>query len=203
MTSLDGSLMRWIPAILLAVSPALAGALDGGGREPMAAAGTVEVAFSPWDDAEGTVVRAISSARDQIYVQAFLLTSRRVADALLDAHARGVTVRVLADREMITRGAGSRVPAIAAAGVEVALEVRYQAAHNKIILVDPLSPRCAVLTGSYNFTRAAQSKNAENVVVMRGNRALSRAYLANWERHRADAVPYAGAGGQKSAIRRR
>ena len=48
----------------------------------------------------------------------------------------------------------------------------------------------AVVTGSYNFTFSAQARNAENLVIMRGNAVLARRYLDNWQRHRGEAVAY-------------
>jgi len=52
-------------------------------------------------------------------------------------------------------------------------------------------PEAVVVTGSYNFTFSAQARNAENLLILRGNEALARAYLANWRRHRQEAAPYA------------
>jgi phosphatidylserine/phosphatidylglycerophosphate/cardiolipin synthase-like enzyme len=99
----------------------------------------------------------------------------------------------LADREQTARGENSRIPQLAEAGIPVALEVHYAAAHNKIILVDAADAGGAVITGSYNFTYSARLRNAENVLILRGNPPLLRAYLDNWKRHRAEAVPYAAA----------
>jgi phosphatidylserine/phosphatidylglycerophosphate/cardiolipin synthase-like enzyme len=152
------------------------------------------VAFTPWDDAEGMLLRVVAGARQSIRVQAYLLTSRSLARALTDARRRGVDVQVLADREMVAKGENSQVPQLVAAGIPVWLEVRYAAAHNKILLVDPLEEDGAVVTGSYNYTFSAQARNAENLLVIRGNTALARAYLDNWQRHRADALPFAEAG---------
>jgi phosphatidylserine/phosphatidylglycerophosphate/cardiolipin synthase-like enzyme len=56
------------------------------------------------------------------------------------------------------------------------------ASHNKVIVIDDGT----VITGSYNFTHAAQSKNAENVVVLTGNHALAARFTANFERHRRE-----------------
>jgi phosphatidylserine/phosphatidylglycerophosphate/cardiolipin synthase-like enzyme len=157
---------------------------------PVPATGTVEVAFSPWDDAEGAVLHAVKEARKAIYVQAYLLTSRVLAKALIDAKERGVAVEVLADREMTRTGENSLIPQLATAGIPVRLEVRYAAAHNKVLLIDPEEAESAVLTGSYNYTWSAQARNAENLLILRGNKALATAYLNNWRRHRADALPY-------------
>lgn len=157
---------------------------------PMPASGTVEVAFTPWDDAEGAVLRAIRASRKTIYAQAYLLTSRALAKALIEAKGRGVAVEILTDREMLSRGDNSQIPQLAAAGIPVRLEVRYAAAHNKILLIDPEESDSAVVTGSYNFTWSAQARNAENLLILRGNPALAAAYLKNWRRHHDEALPY-------------
>ena len=39
----------------------------------------------------------------------------------------------------------------------------------------------------------ARTRNAENVLILRGNPAVQRAYLDNWRRHRAEALSYAEA----------
>lgn len=155
--------------------------------------GNVEVLFSPHEDAEAAILRALRAARHSIHVQAFLFTSRALAAALIEARGRGVRVEVLADREQTVRGENSQIPLLVEAGIPVALEVRYAAAHNKIMLVDAGEAGGAVITGSYNFTYSARVRNAENTVILRGNPAVLRAYLDNWQRHRAEALPYAEA----------
>lgn len=151
--------------------------------------GTVELAFSPWNNPEEAIVEAVAAARRAVYVQAFLFTSKPVAQALIDAHERGVKVEVLLDAEMNRRGSLSVLPELLAAGIPVAVETRYNSAHNKVMVVDPETPGGAVVTGSYNFTRSARVSNAENLLILRGNPQLTRAYLDNWRRHRAEALP--------------
>ncbi len=158
---------------------------------PHAAQGTVEVLFSPHDDAEAAILRILRGAQRSIHVQAFLFTSRPLAAALIEARSRGVNVDVLADREQTLRGVNSLIPLLAEAGIPVALEVLYAAAHNKTMLVDAELADGVVITGSYNFTYSARMRNAENLVILRGNPPMLRAYLDNWKRHRAEAQPYA------------
>lgn len=158
------------------------------------AQGRVEVLFTPWDDAEGALLREVDAARQNIRVQAFLITSRNIARALIAAHERGVAVRVLADREMVAKGENSRVPDLHSAGIDVRLETRYASAHNKILLIDVEGNHPVIITGSYNFTFSAQARNAENLLILRDNPVLARAYLANWRRHRDEAKPFAEAG---------
>ena len=51
--------------------------------------------------------------------------------------------------------------------------------HSKTIIVDPFSDNCAVVTGSHNFSDSASQKNDENLVIVRGNKALAQAYAVH------------------------
>ncbi|MBK6637915.1 MAG: phospholipase D family protein [Rhodocyclaceae bacterium] len=146
--------------------------------------------FSPWDDIEGVLVEALAKARTEVRVQAYLLTSRPLTRALLEAHRRGVDVQVLADAEMARRAGGESLQQLAQAGVPVWIETRYAAAHNKVMLIDSGRDRPVLVTGSYNFTWSAQARNAENVLVITGNADLARRYAENWRRHREEATDY-------------
>lgn len=161
---------------------------------PLPATGTVESFFTPDDDAEGAILRALREARHSIRVQAFLLSSRKLAYGLIDAKRRGIDVEVLADRDMTQKDEHSLIPRLVENHIPVWIEVRYAIAHNKIMVVDgetPNSASAAVITGSFNFTHSAQARNAENLLILRGNAALVTRYLDNWRQHRAEAVPYA------------
>lgn len=172
-----------------ALAVAAAAAVDPAqASERFAAEGEIEVAFAPRDDTEKVVVDLIRSARRSLAVQAYAFTSRNIADAMVAAHRRGVRVEVLADAQMNRRGKGNAIGRLLAAGVPVAFETRYGAAHNKVLIVDAEGPRCAVLTGSYNFTWAANNRNAENLLIVRDHCALARAYRGNWLRHREEAT---------------
>jgi len=155
------------------------------------AQGSVEVYFTPWDDAEGALLRTIEQAKRSIHVQAYTFSSRNIGWALGAAKTRGVQVEMLTDREQAARNEHSLVHALHDAGIAIWYEVRYAAAHNKVMLIDAEGPDPVVVTGSYNFTFSAQARNAENLLIFRGNAPLARAYLDNWRRHRQDAVAYA------------
>ncbi len=153
----------------------------------IAARGNVEIAFSPHNDPEAALLRVIGEAREQILVQAYLFTSKPLLRGLVEAHRRGVRVEVLLDAEMNRPASPSVLPQLMAAGIPVVVETRYNIAHNKVMIFDPASSRGAVATGSYNFTRAARLSNAENLLILRGNPALVKIYLDNWQQHRAEA----------------
>lgn len=69
------------------------------------------------------------------------------------------------------RQAGGELPAIA---------------HNKVLVIDDAT----IITGSFNFTRAAQERNAENVLVIHGDREIARRYAENWRSRARVSVPY-------------
>ena len=163
-------------------------AFDALPRESVAQ-GTLQAAFAPWDDIEGLVIDVIDHARAQVLMQAYLITNKKIAVALIAAHRRGVDVRLLADANQSHENA-TKVPMLAAAGIPVWLETRYQNAHNKVIVVDPGTAAATVVTGSFNFTWAAQHKNAENILIARSNPPLATRYARNWERQRQQAIAY-------------
>ena len=185
-----GTLIRCANALVALIALA---AVSAGAQipAPIAAKGTVQAAFAPWDDAQGMILAAIRRARRQILVQAYSFTSRNLANALVAAHRRGIEVRVIADSEQTRSGEASRIAELAAAGIPVLLDAAFQSAHSKIMLIDAQAEHPAVITGSYNWTYAAQYRNAENVLVLRDNPELARAYLANWQHHAANSSVYA------------
>ncbi len=154
----------------------------------LAARGEVQAAFTPGDAAGALIVTTLGQARRQILVQAYSLTHQAIADALVAASRRGVEVEVIADMEQARTLATSLVDELAERGVPVWLDGEHAAAHNKVMVIDPELDTAAVVTGSFNFTHAAQYRNAENVLVLRGNPLLAQAYAANWRRHKAHAL---------------
>lgn len=144
---------------------------------------SVEVAFTPGQDAAGMIIAAINEARTQILVQAYSFTHGGIARALIAAHRRGVEVKLIADREQTETTRHGQVPIMAAAGIPVWLDGEHLSAHDKVMIIDAGTTRAAVITGSYNFTKAAQYRNAENVLIVHGNQALAAAYRGNWQQH--------------------
>ena len=153
---------------------------------PFAATGTVQYAFTPEDHADDMIIAAINLARHQILVQAYGFSHRRIAEALVRARNRGVEVAVIIDQEQ--SGAASTIIRNAMrSGLPVMIDTRHAAAHNKTMVIDTGYADCTVVTGSFNFTYAAQHRNAENALILRGNPPLCEAYFNNWRRHQMHA----------------
>ena len=71
---------------------------------------------------------------------------------------------------------GSGAEFVARAGISVFIDYRPAIAHNKVIVID----RHMVVTGSYNFTSAAERRNTENVTIIDSSEVANR-FLSNWE----------------------
>jgi len=71
------------------------------------------------------------------------------------------------------------------AGIPTYIDGSHTIAHNKIMIIDEIK----IITGSFNFTKAAEEKNAENVLII-SSRELAKLYLDNWQEHKGHSDPY-------------
>jgi phosphatidylserine/phosphatidylglycerophosphate/cardiolipin synthase-like enzyme len=165
-------------------APAPPATMPGATTTPSA----VRVCFTPGGHCSDAIVQALGDAKRTILVQAYSFTSAPIAKALLDAHKRGVQVQVILDKSQ--RGEKyTSADFIAHAGIPTFIDAQHAIAHNKVMIVD----RQIVIGGSFNYTKAAQTKNAENVLML-DDPTLAAQYTQNWEAHRAHSPPYAGRG---------
>jgi len=149
---------------------ALALALD-------AFAGDTKVFFSPHGGCTEAVTTALGKAHATILVQAYSFTSAPIAQALADAHKRGVRVQVILDKSQ-RKEKYTEADFLLHAGIATFIDARHAIAHNKIMVIDGAT----VLTGSFNFTKAAEEGNAENLLVLQ-DLALATRYAQNWQTH--------------------
>jgi len=159
----------------------------------LAATGSIETAFTPGDRIDNLIIAAIAAAKREVLVNAYSFTQRRISGALIAARKRGVSVQVIADSQQAATLPQNVLAELVKGGVDVWLDSNYQAAHNKVVIVDADTANATTITGSYNFTVAAQWHNAENIVILRDNRGVARAYRDNWLRLKAHATPWPGA----------
>ena len=180
--------MKSFAPLLLALVLSHAAAAEDPAVHRYAASGSIEIAFTPGERIDRLIIAAIDGARSEVLVQAYSFTDHAIARSLVRARHRGVTVRVVADKEQARTLPQNVLPELMAGAVDVWLDGNFQAPHNKVIVIDADSPHATTITGSYNFTVAAQRGNAENIIMLRDNAPVARAYRDNWERLRAGAV---------------
>ena len=148
-----------------------------------ARAAEVEVCLTPGQNCTGWIVEILATARQSLLIQQYELTSPDLIRALVAAHARGVSVRVVLDRR-ISRYSGAAE--LVHNGIPVAVDTSVSGiAHNKIAILDGVS----VIDGSFNWSLSAQRRNAENVLFIR-DQALAARLTTNFEAHEARSVPY-------------
>ena len=152
----------------------------------------IRVLFSPGGGCTEAIVNAITRAKTSIDVQAYSFTSAPIAEAVAKAHERGVKVRVVLDKSQRTQRYTSATY-LFNHDVPVWIDAKHAIAHNKLILID----RSLIITGSFNFTKSAETRNAENLLLIEGHPELMSAYAANFEEHLAHAEPYEGLGTPK------
>ena len=133
--------------------------------------------FTPPADAAKAVIDAIDQSRSEVLVQAYGFTHVAMAQALIGAHRRGVRVQVLLDEKSQSTNRNI-IDMLNEAQVALRLDGQHAIAHNKVMIMDGQT----VITGSYNFTNAAQSRNAENLLVL-GSPELAQNYKDNWLKH--------------------
>jgi phosphatidylserine/phosphatidylglycerophosphate/cardiolipin synthase-like enzyme len=177
---------RW-PWVLLFLWALLGYNTAGFTQTPFPAAGTILVFFSPNGGATEAIVGEIEAAHKEIFVQAYSFSSQPIARALVAARKRGVTVEVIFDKNQWSEKY-SAADFTHNAGIPTYIDDAHAIAHNKIMIID----RRVILTGSFNFTRAAEERNAENLLVIKGNAPLLEKYLANFEAHKSHSTLYNG-----------
>ncbi|HEX6775088.1 MAG TPA: phospholipase D-like domain-containing protein [Methylomirabilota bacterium] len=59
------------------------------------------------------------------------------------------------------------------------LNAGFAIIHDKVVVIDPFSDDCVVITGSHNLGHKASFNNDENLVIIRGNRKLAAAYASH------------------------
>ncbi len=156
-----------------------------GATGALARAAAIRVYFSPNGGCTDAILKQINGARSEILIQAYSFTSQPIARALLQAKRRGVRITAVLDKSNRSQKY-SAATFLQNMEIPVYIDDQHAIAHNKIMIID----NRVVITGSFNFTRAAETKNAENLLILEDMPDLTRAYRENFEKHRRHAVPY-------------
>ena len=145
----------------------------------------LSVCFTPGRDCTQQIVDEIDGAKRELLVQAYSFTSIPIITAIIRAKKRGVVVRVILDKSNHT-GRYSGATYLVHHGINPLIDYRVSIAHNKVVIIDGQT----VITGSFNFTKAAQERNAENVLVIHHNPAIAGKYRENWIQRAAVSEPF-------------
>lgn len=130
-------------------------------------------AFSPHQGATELVVKTIGEAKNSICVAAYSFTSHPIADALIAAQQRGVELMVTLDKSQ-RKQKRSLYHLLEESGVPTRINDHYAIMHNKFMVID----NAVLELGSFNYTKSAETRNAENVLVVRDNKLVIDSYAA-------------------------
>lgn len=137
-----------------------------------------KVFFNPNEDCIKGIIKEIEVGTREILVQSYSFSSIPIRNALINAQKRGAKVDIIFDKDEQKNQNYKAAKSFSKTGVTVYLDGNHAAAHNKVIIID----RETVITGSFNFTNTAETKNAENVLVVK-SKTLAGLYAENWYAH--------------------
>ncbi len=138
-----------------------------------------ECHFGPGHNCPTRIGGLFATARHSADVCVFTITDDRISDAMIEAHRRGIRVRVVTDHEKAF-DLGSDIAQLEKAGVQVRVDKSDYHMHHKFAIFDDN----LLLTGSYNWTRSAAEYNQENFVITDDPRMLepySEVFEQLWE----------------------
>jgi phosphatidylserine/phosphatidylglycerophosphate/cardiolipin synthase-like enzyme len=141
----------------------------------------VNVCFSPGGNCLSSITAEIENAKAEIRIQAYSLSSKPIADAVVNAKEAGINVEIILDKSSSV-AQNNAVYFDSLKGIPTYLDARHTVADNNVIIID----KGTVITGSFNFTKEADTKNAENLLIIKSDR-LASTYLDNWELHKSHA----------------
>jgi len=117
--------------------------------------------FSPKGGCEAQIIWWINRANISIHILIYSFTLDSISDELINAYNRGVDVKVVFEKNQVTKH--SEYQKLKAAGVPVRNDTNPGLMHNKVMIIDGK----IVLTGSFNWSVSAEKKNNENLIVIR------------------------------------
>ncbi|MBR6091147.1 MAG: hypothetical protein IKP86_14505 [Anaerolineaceae bacterium] len=139
---------------------------------------TVYIRFSPEDGIDDMIESLIGAASESVYMLTYSFASRDIAERLQAADKDGLDVIVICeDSKAYTDGGGQCGP-LSEAGLAVYVDGYPDTLmHEKVIILD----NSVVIAGSYNFTRSADKRNDEQILVIQ-SRDVADQFLAEFDK---------------------
>ncbi len=132
--------------------------------------------FAPENATIPSLLKVINNAEKSIYFMAFSFTHDKLGKAMRDRFQTGIDVGGVFDENQITKY--SEYKDMKELGMPVKIDKSAGTMHHKVIIIDEET----VITGSYNFSRNAQTRNSENLLIIKGNEEIARAYIEEYNR---------------------
>jgi len=92
---------------------------------------TLNVCFSPEGQCEKVAVHAIKTAKQEILIQAYSFTYLPISDALIEAHRKGISVKILFGRSQL-KASYSQIHRLTKEGIKTKVDYVQGVVHNKV-----------------------------------------------------------------------
>lgn len=122
----------------------------------------IQIYFSPKDKGVSAIIPLIENSKKYVYIPAFLITHKQLAQSLINASDRGVSVKIILDSTN-THSSSSKMKLFRQHGIQVKTENFAGKLHSKSIIIDDLY----TVIGSMNFSRSGESANDENLLIIK------------------------------------
>ncbi|MEX1275954.1 MAG: phospholipase D-like domain-containing protein, partial [Bacteroidota bacterium] len=152
----------------------------------------VESYFSPSDRTTGRIIDVVQNASHSVNISMLTFTRSDIASALISRKNAGVKVRGVLDNGT---DPGSQYGVLTSAGLDIRLDPASPFLHHKYAIIDAerMDLQQAVITGSHNWTSAAENANNENTLIVHDNR-IANEYLQEF------VARYKEAGGRDAIV---
>ena len=144
--------------------------------------------FSPDDNLETVLINLINNEQEMLKIAVFSFTNGAIAQAVMDAVDRGVQCQLIIDSSC-TKDRFNKIAMLEEKGIvplvyhAPSVTILNDIMHNKFVIFRKnIADKSLLWTGSFNFTKSAQLKNQENVVV------LDEPYLIEKYEHQFDVI---------------
>ncbi len=142
----------------------------------------VDTYFSPDDGVLNAIYPLLENAQESIYFLAFSFTSNELGAVVRQKAEDGLTVRGVMEKEQVKSNTGTEFDPFRQAGVDVRVDGNDGQMHHKIFIIDG----SIVILGSYNFSRSAEERNDENIVILY-DRRIAEFFMGEFQRIYAEA----------------
>lgn len=136
----------------------------------------VENYFSPNGGAQQAIINRLQRAKKSIRITAFSFTDDPMAELLIAKKNQRVQVQAVFETRNNT-GLGAEYSKLKKAGIDILEDGNCYILHSKLIIIDDKT----VITGSYNFTDAANRSNDENLLII-DDPTLAQSYIKEFNR---------------------
>ena len=123
------------------------------------------------------VIELVQGAQENVLFMAYSFTDDDLASALINAHNSGIEVQGVLDKAQALSNSGGEYQNLLESGLDVRLDGNPGSMHHKVIIIDGQ----VVVTGSYNFSKSAKTRNDENTLILH-DPGVAALYVQEFER---------------------